>query len=136
MESQNSSRNQAIVEFNIAQDALSQVRPQGLAEIRSFANPPGIVLKVLQLTYILLGNKKPFSWDTMKQVIGNAQYLGKLKAFNVDARLDPQIKEKLRVALQNPELNESTINNISLAAAHIFRYISHIYRAYDILARG
>ena len=83
MESQNSNANQARVEFNIAADALNQIDSRGLTEMRCIRCPHDALVKVFELVYILFGNDEPYSPDAMRSMIGNSEFVNKLRSFNI-----------------------------------------------------
>lgn len=59
-----------------AEDALSKINKNDIAEIKGFINPPAVVVLVLEAVCVLLGEKS--DWNSAKSVMMSIDFLERL----------------------------------------------------------
>lgn len=66
--------------------AVKSIKKQHLVEVRSMANPPGIVKVTLESICLLLGEgtTSPADWKTIRSVIMRDNFISTIVNFNTD----------------------------------------------------
>ena len=91
-----------------------------IGEIRSYANPPTMVMTVLSAVCVVL-NEKP-DWATAKLLLGDPGFLKKL--INYDHQnMSDKVYSQLKKYLKNTEFNPLTVGKISGACKSMCSWI-------------
>lgn len=112
-----------------AQTALSALNKSDISEIRTFNNPPPIVAMVLEAVCLLLEEKT--DWGSIKAVMTDIDFLGRLMALDTEKMKDSTIK-KLKVLINKPEFEPESIGHKSLACKSLAMWCRAIENYYRI----
>lgn len=110
--------------------AVRNISMDELLEIRSFAEPPAVVKRTLQLTCIILNAasiKRPaeLPWAQVKTKMANDSFLDEIKNYDMATLRDsPAVVEFLKSTYfgENDPLTFSRVERASRAAAALFRW--------------
>ena len=115
---------QAMPAFHAAVEALESLNKQDINEVRSFANPPALVVLVMEAVCVMKGTTP--SWPNAKQLLGESDFLQSLVDYdknNIPAKRIKQIEK----FIDNPSFAVEKIQTVSKAATSICQWIHAIY---------
>ncbi|KAJ3280883.1 Cytoplasmic dynein 2 heavy chain 1, partial [Borealophlyctis nickersoniae] len=118
-----------------SREAVGEIRPESLTEIRSLRAPPPAVRDVLEGVLRLMGNLD-MSWNSMKGFLGKRTV--KDEIMNFDARnITPQLRESVSELLRQKRdsFEEATIKRASVAAAPLAMWVKANIRYSDVLEK-
>ncbi|CAG9462277.1 unnamed protein product [Pedinophyceae sp. YPF-701] len=120
----------ALPVLEIAANALKNLDPNDIREIRAFQKPPMLVQQVCECVVILKGIKE-VSWNSAKAMMADSQFINSLLYFNKDGLNDKQIK-KIREYLKNPEMNEDRAGEVSSASKGLLQWVTAMVNYYEV----
>lgn len=85
-----------------AEDALSKINKNDIAEIKGFINPPPVVVLVLEAVCVLLGEKT--DWNSAKSVMMGNDFMERLVKYDRNNVAD-NILRRLRNLTNKPEFD-------------------------------
>lgn len=103
--------------------ALEKLKKAEISEVKSMANPPAGVVRTMEAVCILLGVAA--DWENSKRLLSKVDFLKMLKEYDKD-HVDPRAIKKLQKYIQDPELTEERMVNVSRAAASILTWVNAI----------
>ncbi|KAK2953633.1 putative Dynein axonemal heavy chain 6 [Blattamonas nauphoetae] len=106
--------------FEEANRALESLSKAAVTEVKSFANPPEMVKRVMSAVCTLF-NKKP-DWDNARGLLSQTNFIQLLINFNVD-EIDASMDKKMRPYINDPDFKPDKIENVSKAAANICQWV-------------
>ena len=107
----------ALQEAFAALDALDK---GDIAEIRVYAKPPAMVMRVMGAVCVLL--RKPDDWTTAKQMLADPGFLRSLLSYQKNT-VPPQVLEKLKSYVSDPRFNPDDVGKISLACKSMCMWV-------------
>lgn len=120
--------NLALPALEAAVKALDALDKSDITEIKQFNNPPEMVQTVMEAVCILLGVKA--EWTQSKALLGDANFLKNLLAFDKDSIPEPRIK-KLKPYIDNPKFVPEEVAKVSKACRSLCLWV----RAIDVYAK-
>ena len=113
-------------EMKAAQEKVENINKQDLITMRSFANPPGIVVTVMEGVCILFGEKNT-DWNTSKKRMQDLNgFIKSLKEYPKDNISQDKI-EKVKKLIANPEFDPAEVSKRVSAAGDICSWIMAMY---------
>ncbi|KAK2964418.1 putative Dynein axonemal heavy chain 6 [Blattamonas nauphoetae] len=106
--------------FLEANKALESLSKAAVTEVKSFANPPEPVKRVMNAVCTLF-KKKP-DWDNARGLMNQSNFIQMLINFNVD-EIDAAMDQKMRPFLDDPEFSPEKVDSVSKAAANICQWV-------------
>ena len=103
----------ALPAFEAAISSLKSLSKPDLIEVKGYAKPPPLVMKVMECVCILLG-KKP-DWDSAKKVLGDSNLLETLMNFDKD-NIPPKVVKEINRYYDEPDFKPEIVERVSLAA--------------------
>jgi len=123
-------------EVKAAQAALNSIQASDLVELKSLNAPKPGVVSVMQVVFILLGDKKGPDWKTMQARIKNpAVFLRSLTDFDVDAQPDAQFNKVRKDYFKKPEYNKEAITNLSKCAGSLYSWTTATARYQELMKK-
>ncbi|KAF7660832.1 hypothetical protein LDENG_00274280 [Lucifuga dentata] len=119
---------EALPALESAIKALDALDKADIAEVRVFTKPPDLVMTVMESICILL-NAKP-DWSSAKQVLGDSNFLKRLKDYDKD-NIKPQVLQKLQRYISNPDFIPEKVEKVSKACKSMCMWV----RAMDLYSR-
>ncbi|KAA6386742.1 MAG: putative Dynein-1-beta heavy chain, flagellar inner arm I1 complex, partial [Streblomastix strix] len=107
--------------FEEANRALESLSKAAVNEVRTFANPPEAVKRVMFAVCTLFGRK--LDWDSARQMLSQANFIGTLIHFDI-ADITDQLDRRMRKDfLDDPDFKPDKVESVSKAAANICQWI-------------
>lgn len=103
-----------------ATSALDSLNKYDIGEIRSYANPPTMVMTVLSAVCVVL-NEKP-DWSTAKLLLGDPGFLKRLISYDHE-NMNDKIFMSLKIYCKNPDFNPLAIGKISIACKSMCSWV-------------
>jgi dynein heavy chain len=123
-------------EVKAAQAALNSIQSSDLVELKSLNAPKPGVVSVMQVVFILLGDKKGPDWKTMQSRIKNpAVFLRQLTEYDVDNQPDAQFNKVRKDYFKKPEYNKETITNLSKCAGSLYSWTVATARYQELMKK-
>jgi len=123
-------------EVKAAQAALNSIASADLVELKSNQNPkPGIV-HVMQVTFILLGEKKALEWKKMVPhawLKNPVNFLKSLVEYKVTDHPDSSFKKVKKDFLSKPEFNKDALANLSKCAGNLFGWVQATVKYQELM---
>ncbi|CAF0752073.1 unnamed protein product [Brachionus calyciflorus] len=120
--------NMALPALDAAVKALDALDKNDITEIKAFNNPPEMVQTVMEAVCILIGVKP--DWAQSKALLGDANFLKNLLAFDKDNIPEARIK-KLKPYIDNPKFIPEEVAKVSKACRSLCLWV----RAIDVYAK-
>ncbi|KAK9815239.1 hypothetical protein WJX72_000483 [[Myrmecia] bisecta] len=111
-----------------AQKALNALNKNDIIEIKTFQKPPTLVQLTMEGVCILLQEKA--DWDTAKRVLGDAQFIKRLVAYDAD-NIPERVVQNLKRVIDDPHFTPDQVAKQSNAARSMCLWV----RAMDVYAR-
>ncbi len=111
-----------------AYDALDALDKNDIAEIRVYAKPPQMVMRVMSAVSVLLERRD--DWATAKQMLADPGFLRKLRAYKKNS-VPPRLLEQIVPYVSDPRFNPDDVGKISSACRSMCMWV----RAIDNYAR-
>jgi dynein heavy chain len=100
--------------------ALDQINSKDIAEIRTFPNPPALVVYTLEAIAIALEQKT--DWDSIKRILQN-NFIDTLKFFPKD-NIKPATLKKLRQKIStNPNFTPEKVGTVNTASKSLCQWV-------------
>jgi len=119
--------NEAMPALQAAVDALDSLDKNDITEMKSFAKPPPLVQTTMEAVCVLMGEKA--DWDTSKRLLGDAQFIKRLKEYDKDNIPEKALKQ-LKKYIDDPNYTPERVQSQSKAARSICMWT----RAMDVYA--
>jgi len=97
--------------------ALNALDKKHIQELKSFSSPPPAVSLTLNGVCLLFGAKQ--EWSDAKKLMGDLQFLEKLKKYDKD-NISPKIIKSLKKLMNDPDFTPEHVKNVSVAASSLF----------------
>jgi ABC-type dipeptide/oligopeptide/nickel transport system ATPase component len=112
-----------------AQDAVNCIQKNDLTQLKSFANPPAVVLDVTKAVLILKNNeRKNHSWNNAKKMMNNVgKFLGELQAFDATT-IPPETLKALGPVLALEHFSYDNMISVSSAAANLCNWVVNVVK--------
>ncbi|TRY53342.1 Dynein heavy chain [Cryptosporidium tyzzeri] len=111
-----------------AENAVSNIPKKNLDELRSMANPPGLVKKTIDAVAILLTNNstKPQAWEESRKLLKSSDFITKVLNFDSNTITLKTMQRLQKEYLESPEWDTEKINRASHAAGPLSSWVSSI----------
>ncbi|KAH8738601.1 dynein heavy chain, partial [Cryptosporidium ryanae] len=118
-----------------AENAVSNIPKKNLDELRSMANPPGLVKKTIDAVAILLTNNssKPQAWEESRKLLKSTDFITKVLNFDSSTITSKTMQRLQKEYLESPEWDTEKINRASHAAGPLSSWVSSILQ-YSIIS--
>jgi len=123
---------EALPAYYSAIEALDKLDKKSIQEVKSFANPPQLVLTTLEAVCVLMGVKP--TWAEAKKLLNDMQFLDKLKTYDKDNVPAPAIR-KLKKYMENPDFTPDKMRSVSTAATSLCMWVRAMW-VYDKVAKN
>lgn len=121
----------AIPILNKAKNAVGSIDKKGLQEIKSFPNPPALVVLVLKAVCLILGEKE--SWDdAKKKVLSRLDLLDFLSTFKAGTMTEKQIKRLRDVYLNDADFDADKVAAQSQAAKNLCIWVGAVAALFSV----
>ncbi|KPA86847.1 putative dynein heavy chain [Leptomonas pyrrhocoris] len=114
-----------------AEDALAELRPDDIREVRSFLKPASRVVLVLEAVLILLG-EKDLSWDRAKLVMSRMDFIKDLLNYKRDD-LTEKIIKALQKYVNNPDFQPEEVEKSSKACKSLAMWVLAMNNYYEVV---
>lgn len=114
-----------------AEDALADLKPDDIREVRSFQKPAARVVLVLEAVLILLGEKE-LSWDRAKLVMSGMSFIKDLQTYDKDG-LTEKVIRSIQKYVKNPEFQPEIVKKSSLACRSLAMWVLAINNYYEVV---
>ena len=126
----------ALPALEAAQKALDTLDKTSLTEMKSFPNPPSLVIMVASAVLVLLspGGKVPKdrSWKAVKAMMGNVdKFLVDLKTYDKD-NIPEMCRKEVKVYVTDKAFDPEQVKTQSSAAAGLCSWVINILRYYEV----
>lgn len=120
-------------EVDKAKEAVGDLKPSNLQEIKVFRMPPEAVSDVLQGVLILMGNEDT-SWNGMKKFLGIPGVIQQILNFDA-TRVTPSLRNKVNKVLKSKPMSfeQSVIKNVSTATAPLAAWVKANVKYSEVL---
>lgn len=115
----------AMPALNAASAALDALNKKDLTEVKSYAQPPVKVERVMESVMILLG-KDP-TWNESKRQLGDSNFLERLKEFDKNHVSEKTLK-RIAAYTHDPELEPDKVGVVSFACKSLSLWTRAIER--------
>ena len=106
-----------------AQAAVTAIKKQQLAEVRSMANPPEAVKLALESVCIMLGHQVD-SWRTIQSIIRSDDFIARIFHFDTEKSLTTQLRALIqRDYLSRPAYTYEAANRASKACGPLVKWV-------------
>ena len=110
----------ALIELEEATRALKQLNINDIYEIRTFINPPQLIVYTLEAIALLL--EIPQTWDSIRKMLLN-NFLDRLQNFPRDS-IKPSIVARLKKKMiENPSFNPEQVGLQNIASKSLCKWI-------------
>ncbi|OII74519.1 dynein heavy chain [Cryptosporidium ubiquitum] len=118
-----------------AENAVSNIPKKNLDELRSMANPPGLVKKTIDAVAILLTNNstKPQAWEESRKLLKSSDFITRVLNFDSNTITLKTMQRLQKEYLESPEWDTDKINRASHAAGPLSSWVSSILQ-YSIIS--
>ncbi|KAJ1610659.1 dynein heavy chain [Cryptosporidium canis] len=118
-----------------AENAVSNIPKKNLDELRSMANPPGLVKKTIDAVSILLTNNssKPQAWEESRKLLKSSDFITRVLNFDSSTITSKTMQRLQKEYLESPEWDTEKINRASHAAGPLSSWVSSILQ-YSIIS--
>lgn len=117
--------NKAMPALDAAMKALDSLNKKDLTEVKSYANPPTKVERVMEAVMIL--QEREPTWTEAKRRLGEQNFLEDLKNFDKNNISDKTLK-KIAAYTQDPELEPEKVGVVSFACKSLCLWVRAIER--------
>ena len=128
-------RQLADTQLQAALNALRTVGKMEYVELKSYMRPPPDIEELFKAIMILFNESQDHSWQSFKKVYGvnlNA-FVNKISNFHERTpRLAKRIRDNLTPIIRN-RLNYEMMSRLSIAAAHLYNWISNLLNYYEAI---
>lgn len=123
------------------EDVINNINIEELLEIRSFAEPPAVVKRTLQLTCIILNAacvktpKAEPAWAEVKARVANGSFLDEIRNYDMATLYDaPAVVEFVKSTYfsESEPLTFTRVQRASRAAAALFRWSAKAVESVDV----
>ncbi|RNF08530.1 dynein, axonemal, heavy polypeptide 1 [Trypanosoma rangeli] len=114
-----------------AEDALAELRPDDIREVKSFQKPAARVVLVLEAVLVLLG-EKDLSWDRAKLVMSRMDFIKDLQNYKRD-ELTERVVRALQRYINNPEFQPEEVAKSSKACKSLSMWVLAINNYYGVV---
>lgn len=114
-----------------AEDALAELRPDDIREVRSFLKPAARVVLVLEAVLTLLG-EKDLSWDRAKLVMSSMNFIKDLQNYPKDD-LTEVIIRRIQKYITNPDFQPEEVAKSSKACKSLSLWVIAINNYYEVV---
>ena len=117
-----------------ANKALDSLDKSDIAEVRVFANPPEMVMVVMEAVCILMGQKA--DWASAKSLLGDTTFLTRLVNYDKD-NIPERILKNLRKYIDNPKFVPDIVEKTSRACKSLCLWVraidsyAHVFRTVE-----
>ena len=112
--------------------AVSNIKKQHLAEVRSMANPPEAVKLAMESACTVLGHQID-SWKTVQSVIRRDDFISSIQNFDTK-KMSKSVRDKMmREYIGRPAFNYETVNRASRACGPLVQWVIAQVRFSEIL---
>eukprot|EP00116_Pleurobrachia_bachei_P000174 sb/3460436/ len=117
-----------------ANKALDSLDKSDIAEVRVFANPPEMVMVVMEAVCILLGSKP--DWASAKGLLGDSTFLSRLTNYDKD-NIPDKILRTLKKYIDNPKFVPEIVEKTSKACRSLCLWVraidsyAHVFRTVE-----
>ena len=123
----------AVEAFDAAASGIKQV---DATSIKSFANPPSLVTRVMEATFILLDRaSKPLAWPACKKRLTDKNLENAMKKYDKDNVPSDVIELIRNQYLSNEEFSLKNVTSVSKPCAKFYKWVCAIER-YDRVKSG
>ncbi|KAH8072852.1 dynein light chain binding protein [Aureococcus anophagefferens] len=120
-----------VVREKAAVKALDSLTKNDIVEVKAFKSPP-LAVKVTMEGICIMLERKP-DWDEAKKVLGDSQFLDKLKTYDKDNMKEAVIK-KIQKYIVEPNMQIEVVTKVSSAAKGLCMWI-HAMNVYHKVAK-
>ncbi|KAL7709827.1 dynein heavy chain cytosolic putative [Lotmaria passim] len=114
-----------------AEEALADLRPDDIREVRSFLKPASRVVLVLEAVLVLLG-EKDLSWDRAKLVMSRMDFIKDLQNYKRDDLTEKTIKS-LQKYINNPDFQPDEVAKSSKACKSLAMWVLAMNNYYEVV---
>ncbi|KAG5476406.1 hypothetical protein LSCM1_04109 [Leishmania martiniquensis] len=114
-----------------AEDALADLRPDDIREVRSFLKPAVRVVLVLEAVLVLLG-EKDLSWDRAKLVMSRMDFIKDLQNYKRDELSEKTIKS-IQKYINNPDFQPEEVAKSSKACKSLAMWVMAMNNYYEVV---
>ncbi|CAJ1027078.1 Dynein heavy chain, N-terminal region 2/Hydrolytic ATP binding site of dynein motor region/AAA domain (dynein-related subfamily)/Dynein heavy chain AAA lid domain/P-loop containing dynein motor region/AAA+ lid domain/P-loop containing dynein motor region D4/Microtubule-binding stalk of dynein motor/ATP-binding dynein motor region/Dynein heavy chain region D6 P-loop domain/Dynein heavy chain C-terminal domain containing protein, putative [Leishmania lindenbergi] len=114
-----------------AEDALADLRPDDIREVRSFLKPAVRVVLVLEAVLVLLG-EKDLSWDRAKLVMSRMDFIKDLQNYKRDDISEKTIKS-IQKYIKNPDFQPEEVAKSSKACKSLSMWVMAMNNYYEVV---
>ncbi|ESL05658.1 dynein heavy chain [Trypanosoma rangeli SC58] len=114
-----------------AEDALAELRPDDIREVKSFQKPAARVVLVLEAVLVLLG-EKDLSWDRAKLVMSRMDFIKDLQNYKRD-ELTERVVRAIQRYINNPEFQPEEVAKSSKACKSLSMWVLAINNYYGVV---
>jgi dynein heavy chain, axonemal len=113
-----------------AEDALNELKPDDIREVKGFLKPAARVVLVLEAVLVLLG-ERDLSWDRAKVMMGRIEFIKDLQTYKKDDMAERTIRQ-LQKYINNPEFKPEEVAKSSKACKSLCSWVIAINNYYDV----
>lgn len=121
----------ALPALNAAVKALDSLTKNDITEVKAFKNPPVAVKVTMEGICIMLERKA--DWDEAKKLLGENDFLNKLKLYDKD-NIKEAIIKKIQKFIVDPNMQVDVVTKVSQAAKGLCMWI-HAMNVYHKVAK-
>ncbi|RNF27392.1 putative dynein heavy chain [Trypanosoma conorhini] len=114
-----------------AEDALAELRPEDIREVKSFQKPAARVVLVLEAVLILLG-ERDLSWERAKLVMSRMDFIKDLQNYKRD-ELTERIVRAIQKYINNPDFQPEEVEKSSKACKSLSMWVLAINNYYEVV---
>ena len=92
--------------------------------MKDFKDPPEVLRAVIESVQVLFGHEP--DWTAAGKMLEEAKFLEKLVNYDKD-RINAQTLKKLTKLTNMPSFNPANLNNLSLAAGALCKWVKALY---------
>ncbi|CCW64140.1 unnamed protein product [Phytomonas sp. EM1] len=123
--------NKALPILKAAEDALAELRPDDIREVRSFQKPAARVVLVLEAVLTLLG-EKDVSWERAKLVMSRMEFIKDLQNYQRDELTEKTIRS-IQKFVNNPDFQPDEVAKSSKACRSLSLWVLAINNYYGVV---
>ncbi|CCW70167.1 unnamed protein product [Phytomonas sp. Hart1] len=123
--------NKALPILKSAEDALAELRPDDIREVRSFQKPAARVVLVLEAVLTLLG-EKDVSWERSKLVMSRMDFIKDLQNYQRDELTEKMIRS-IQKYVNNPDFQPDEVAKSSKACRSLSLWVLAINNYYEVV---
>jgi len=102
-------------ELDAAQAAVKSLDKNAIVEIKTFPNPPALVVQVMEAVMVLFNEKK--DWNNVRSVLGDPTgFMKRILDYDVQKTSEAVLNKLRNGYLKNPEFNPQEVGSKSQAA--------------------